>query len=153
MGLQHRDIERSKRVAANKRFECICTYRAKHSFRTFDPKIMQKIKYATHSKYLSDFEIWLSTMECAIKAGETVSTFVEPITGFLPEQVRFEILPDEPGVFETEWLYAKKNFPSRLKILATALRNCGFYGRYFSSHCGGKMELRRIEQAVSVGPR
>jgi hypothetical protein len=111
---------------------------------------MQRIKYVVQSKYLSDFEIWVSAMECAIKSGETVSTIVEPRIAFVPEEARFDILPDELEVFETEWPYEKKDFPSRLKILATALRNCGFYGRYISSHCGGKIELTKIEQRAPI---
>lgn len=113
---------------------------------------MQKIRYSTRSQYLLAFETWLSTKGSAIKSGDTVSTFVEPQTGFVGQDAQLEVISDDHECFKSDWPYGKETFPSRLKVLATAIRNCGLYGRYQSSHHAGKMELRKIEPPPHDSP-
>lgn len=86
----------------------------------------------------------MSNLESAFQTGEALSIVVEPRTGFVRQEAQLEIMCDEHEIFGTDWPHGNATFPSRLKALATALRNCGFYGRFQSSHHGGRIELRKL---------
>ena len=118
----------------------------------FDLIAMQMITYSTHSRYLPELERWLSANERSIETGAELSTSLQPRTGFARQEAMLRIISSEHRHFQSDWPYGKTTFPSRLKALATALRNLGLFGAYHSSHCAGDIRLRRTEPDASSFP-
>jgi hypothetical protein len=100
------------------------------------------IAYASRSSFLAASEQAIRGSRFDLDGGGTVTVNLEE--GGYPGSILVTIRPEEGGFFEADWQGADETrFPARIKAAATALFNCGSFGRYKVVHADGTLQISR----------
>lgn len=99
-----------------------------------------QIAYVTRSKFLNVYSDAISAHSDTLNNGGTLE--IQSGAGGYAGRVEVELTPTRPDGFTAFWNGADPTrFPARIRAAATALKDCGFMGRFLITHKQGTISI------------
>ncbi|MEK7854524.1 MAG: hypothetical protein AAB288_00415 [Acidobacteriota bacterium] len=110
--------------------------------------LVMMISYCTdRSKFVTPIEEAIENNRSDLTLSHEIVVPVEADAPGYSGQIVVVLSRHDPAKFESEKEFLQPSrFPARIKAAATALRNCGYFGKFEISHADGLVRIRNAQR-------